>query len=268
VFEKVVVPLDGSTEAQRAVGVAASVARASAAPLEVLSFVTDEQDPIGRESFLRAQVGEQSGLDVRYKIVEINGNAAEALIDELGEEPGDLLVMCTRGVGRMGAVLGSTAESVVRDAHHPILIVGPHVGPDRPELEGGILHAYVDGSEAAESGLPIATQWALAYDMTPTITQVIDRDVTDPAYPNDAGYVERLAATYTEASGHQFGHEVLYEDNTADAIVDHLETAGAALGLMTTHGRTGMARLVMGSVAMRVVHRAPCPILLSRPAHI
>ncbi|MCP5026027.1 MAG: universal stress protein [Actinomycetia bacterium] len=266
-FEKVVVPLDGSTEAHRAVTVATSIARASAAPLEVLSFVTDERDPIGRESFLRAQVGDQGDLEVRYKIAELEGDAAAALIDELGEEPGDLLVMTTRGVGRMGAVLGSVAESVVRDAHHPILIVGPHVSHDGPAIAGGPLVAFVDGSDSAETGLPIATQWALAYDMPPTIAQVIDLEVTDPTYPSDSSYVTRLANEYTEASGHQFDHEVLYERDTADAIINYLESSGAALGLMTTHGRTGIARFVMGSVAMRVVHRAPCPILLSRPAN-
>ncbi|MCP3913086.1 MAG: universal stress protein [Actinomycetia bacterium] len=267
-FEKIVVPLDGSTVANSAVGVAASIARASAAPLEILSFVTYEQDPIGRESFLRAHVGDLGDLEAQYKIIQLEGDAAQALVGELNDEPGDLLVMTTRGVGRMGAVLGSVAETVVRDAHHPILIVGPHVAADCPAIVNGRLVAFVDGSEAAETSLPIATQWALAYGMTPSIAQVIDLGVTDPAYSSDTEYVGELADRYTEVSGHQFEHEVIYQKDAADAIVGHLDKDGAALGIMTTHCRTGIARFVLGSVAMRVVHQAPCPILLSRPVQI
>jgi nucleotide-binding universal stress UspA family protein len=51
-------------------------------------------------------------------------------------------------------------------------------------------------------------------------------------------------------------------------IVELAETLDASMIAMGTHGRTGLARVALGSVTMAVAHRAPCPVLTVRPAHL
>jgi nucleotide-binding universal stress UspA family protein len=55
-------------------------------------------------------------------------------------------------------------------------------------------------------------------------------------------------------------------DNPAEKILEYASSHAVDLILMSTHGRTGLAHLVYGSVAEAVLHRVPCPILLFRPA--
>jgi universal stress protein A len=52
----------------------------------------------------------------------------------------------------------------------------------------------------------------------------------------------------------------------AQGIVEHAKDGGFDLIVMGTHGRTGLAHVVIGSVAERVVRKAPCPVLTVRPA--
>ena len=54
------------------------------------------------------------------------------------------------------------------------------------------------------------------------------------------------------------------EGGTSQAILRHLEASGAGLLCMTTHGRTGLTRMLLGSIAEEVLRKAPCPVLLRR----
>jgi nucleotide-binding universal stress UspA family protein len=77
-----------------------------------------------------------------------------------------------------------------------------------------------------------------------------------------AAYLERVAKRLREA-----GVEVHLEypnDRATDAIVDRANALGAGLIAMTTHGRGGLARALLGSVADEVVRRSRCPVLLVR----
>jgi nucleotide-binding universal stress UspA family protein len=60
----------------------------------------------------------------------------------------------------------------------------------------------------------------------------------------------------------------LHDDNPANAIVDFATRSDAALIFASTHGRTAMARLRLGSVAANVVRHATCPVVLYRPPHL
>ena len=55
------------------------------------------------------------------------------------------------------------------------------------------------------------------------------------------------------------------ERNTADQIVNFVKDENADLIVMGTHGRTGVKRLLLGSVAEAIMRRAPCPVLVMRP---
>ncbi len=51
----------------------------------------------------------------------------------------------------------------------------------------------------------------------------------------------------------------------ADAIQELAQRRGASVVVMSTHGRTGLARIALGSVAMGVVRHSVCPVLVTRP---
>ncbi len=62
--------------------------------------------------------------------------------------------------------------------------------------------------------------------------------------------------------------EVLHHTKPAVAIVEHAHDVGASMIAMATHGRTGLPRVVLGSVAMEIARHAPCPVLVHRPLHL
>ena len=80
-----------------------------------------------------------------------------------------------------------------------------------------------------------------------------------------SSYAARLARDIRRRSHHDAQYEVLHGNHPGKAIADFAESIGASLIVASTHGRTGLARLTLGSVAMEIVRHAPCPVVLSRP---
>ena len=88
--------------------------------------------------------------------------------------------------------------------------------------------------------------------------------------------LRRLSELRDEASRVEAGIEVrveLLRGSLPDALIDLLENPAlgpprAGLLIVGTHGRTGVARVLLGSVAERLVRHAPCPVLVIRPEHV
>ena len=148
-------------------------------------------------------------------------------------------------------------------------------------------HALVplDGSEVAEQVLPhieaLAEKFGSAITLLratmPPVEPVAPAPMGFPVTPyvtqdfTDAYEAERRAAAdYLDAvakrlsSGVFQAERILVEGPAADAIIERAATLGVDLIAMTTHGRSGLQRLVLGSVADEVVRRATCPVLLVR----
>jgi nucleotide-binding universal stress UspA family protein len=87
-----------------------------------------------------------------------------------------------------------------------------------------------------------------------------------PTAGDDIGesYALHHAADELRASGLDANWETLHGDDPATAIEEFSRTLGSPVIAMTTHGRSGLARVAVGSVAMSVVRRAGCPVLVSR----
>lgn len=75
--------------------------------------------------------------------------------------------------------------------------------------------------------------------------------------------LEELAARRREQAA--FGPSIIEVADPRDAILDAVEKVGAELIVMSTHGRRGFSRVLLGSVAESVIRRAPCPVLVVRP---
>lgn len=176
-FKRIVVPLDGSIRAERAIPVAARIARASGGSvvlLRVVSTATEywpnmvaeptmrqvaiDADLTGAEKYL-SEVATRTKLDdVPTETVARYGPTASAILRVAHSSQADLIVLCSHGyTGMTRWALGSVAEKVARHADVPVLILreggpvpaGPHPDATRP------LRALVtlDGSAHAKAAL-------------------------------------------------------------------------------------------------------------------
>lgn len=148
----------------------------------------------------------------------------------------------------------------------------------------------MDGSERAEQVLPHVQALATKFGATVTLLRVVT--MAGPLYaepmmgvppmiPGPGGMSSTNAAQIAEIQRQEAesylhnlaerlrtqGLPVIHEQHegpAAEIIVERARTLGVDLIAMTTHGRSGLGRLVFGSVAEQVLRHAPCPVLLVR----
>jgi nucleotide-binding universal stress UspA family protein len=132
----------------------------------------------------------------------------------------------------------------------------------------GTLLVPLDGSESAEAALPNALRFARGADSEIVLVRaegssLLEAPVIEPAFLEQAtAYVERVARRLA-AEGARV-RSVVRAGSPARVIQDVAEEQGASLIAMSTHGRTGLAYLAMGSVAELVMRSSPIPVLLRR----
>jgi nucleotide-binding universal stress UspA family protein len=136
----------------------------------------------------------------------------------------------------------------------------------------------LDGSEVAEAVLPHVERLAKDHDAEIIILRVavnpaFEFAMSDPAIAAqvvsdmEQQSKEYMAAMEARLKGKGFKvTSAIVEGGVADAILREAEERGADLIAMSTHGRSGMARWLIGSVADKVVRASPLPVLLVRPA--
>ncbi len=249
-FSRLLVPLDGSPDAERALAPALDLASRTGLPLTVLrqTYPGDEE---AAATYLAELTDRYAGrTDIETMVVE--RESAVLAITE-GIEPGTLVCMGTHGRGRSEAMLGSVAESVLHALGQPLLLVGRQV-PASATFESGHVVACLDGSHAAEGALAPAEAWSDLLGLPLWLVTVGDTDGPAPG---------EVAARL----GHP-GHATRIEgDDPAKALADLGETLPVALLVMTTHGRTGWRRLTLGSVLAATVRIVQAPVLVVPAVH-
>lgn len=265
----VVVPLDGSSLAANAVAPARALAEATGARLrlmtaEPLTFWHERIDQA--DAYLKEEAA-KTGYR-RVETLVVGDHAAREAILAQNEAPGALVCMATHGrSGLRHAALGSIAEAVLHDSNRPVLLVGPRVSSAAPAVEHGNVLVTVDGSPTSETIVPTVAGWVHALRLRPWVVEVLPPTVS--VEPSEAAAESALVRHVAETlDGETPEWEVLHESNTADAVLDYARRLPAALIAMATHGRTGLARVAIGSVAMQVVQQSTCPILLRRASDL
>ncbi|MGB9346423.1 MAG: universal stress protein [Ilumatobacteraceae bacterium] len=267
-----VVPLDGSAFAERAIRPACSIAaRLGQARVLLVSCVPDDFDAAQHELDDRARLYSEV-VDIETRIVG-DGDPAEVILAIAATEPDGMLCMATRGKGALrAAVLGSVSTKIVCRSTQPLILVGPHCRTTLLPAERGRLLVCSDGSDLSDSIVPVAATWCQRLQLEPCLTEVVGPDEDpEPAHqphPNreEEAAKERLAT---------LGARLHTPTSRARTRVLHgapgrsipwlAERLPAALIALATHGRGGLTRITMGSVATEVVRHAPCPVLITRP---
>ena len=259
-----------------------------AAPGEMLELARrlaqEEEARVRTALAALAEEGEFRGLPMSARVR--TGQVENEILQALREDPADLVVMGTHGHGLVGrAVLGGVTNKVVRLSPRPVLAIrwpGARIRTPWgkllvgvPERAGGPAFGRIlvplDGSPAAEGILPEVQALAAPFRAAFMLVRVIER----PTYPmldvtafqareveEAVRYLDQVKASL-EAAGFRAQTEVLFGD-PATAVLNQAAKAGADVIAMATHGRSGLDRWLLGSVAEKVLAGSEVPVLLYR----
>ncbi len=270
-FQRIIVPIDGSQQAWNAAKIGATIAAGCDADLELTAVVFESYDADRVMSEMRSGLEFLPSLGVEPSITALEAESkpddtvGAVLARHAESVDGSMIVMSSTGRGRTAAVLGSVADEVLRVMLGPIIVVGPHV--EQFESFAGDIVVPVDGSDFSETSLPLAASWGIALGATPWIVEVLTEVVPAGIDVFESSYTNRLAHDLQAQSHHDVEFDVLHGPSAAKAITDYALHNKASLIVMSTHGRTGLSRLSMGSTAAAVVRAAACPVVLHRPPH-
>lgn len=222
----------------------------------------------------------------------LDGPVADAICRHAAATGADLLVMTTHGRGPLARFwLGSVADALVRQASIPILLVRPQEAAADLAQEPVVRRVLIplDGSELAEQVLEPALALGAATQAEYTLLRVVNRMTPvsyDPASGRVSGlresllkqlqamdrqqwteaqdYLERLAGSL-RARSLTVQTRVVSHEQPAAAILDDAQKNAVDLIALATQGRGGLKRLLLGSVADKVVRGAAEPVLVYRP---
>ena len=291
-FKNIMLPVDGSHFSELALPLAVQIARKSAARLHIVrvhvsgvqtaeAVISENYEELVRDwerdalSAARARATEL-GVDTTAELLE--GPIVDGLQRFISAAGIDLVVMTTHGRGGIRrAVMGSVAEQCVRRTEVPILMIHPR--SERDEVTTSVrelkrILVPLDGSAESEAVLPHAVRLAQLAGAEIVLTRVatapFDIAITIGVEALK-DYLDRLrhqAETYLIAVKQTLPKDlpVTYiargAERAPQAIVDIAESQKADLIAMATHGRTGWARVAIGSVAESVLHKSATPVLL------
>jgi nucleotide-binding universal stress UspA family protein len=216
------------------------------------------------------------------------GNPADKIVELAAAQPDTLIAMATHGYsGLQRWLLGSVAEKVLHRVTNHLLFVRP-TGETNGEARLSTVLVPLDGSGLAEKVLPIVTGLAIGLKLKVVLVRVLVRilfEPPEPLLPVFGTHVANQKERWAEASAAVTGYlnekaEQLRAEGMADVssvLIDGSAEEAAAgildlarktpdnLVAMSTHGKSGLGRWVIGSVTERVVRHSSDPVLVIRP---
>ena len=261
-IERVVVPVDFTPESDRAVVTASALATWAGAGVELVTVVEPER--AGTLARL-AEVGHDLGESRTCRVVKSGGPVGPALLNELHRSEKELWCIGSHARGAFWEMLlHSLSEDLVRTSHVPVALVGPHA---TAAPSGRVLAIAVDGTEQSEAILSAAADLADALGMSVRLLQVAEADAE--AMPNDAtgtGYLSQVAGKIPNLDHDAVDYDILHGGHPARNIADYV-AAHPEIGMVAVATRAlgGRARLLHGSTAFELAHRATVPVLIQHP---
>lgn len=282
----ILVPLDGSPLAEAILPVAEEWAKEEGAEVVLLRAVLaphglgrDDTEATVRvveeaEAYLKevAERLERRGLNQVRWVVWYN-DAATAIAEAVGRYGVDLIAMATHGRSGLSRLfLGSVAEAVVRAVRVPVLLLRGQ-SAWKPWVTGRIL-VPLDGSHTAEAVLPVVERLAGPRDLKITLLEVIEPIPSAARAEMPLGVEELIGVRQGDAERYlakvaeplkNKGLRVEWaveSGRPAERITAVAAQERADLITMVTHGRSGLRRFFLGSVAEGVLRSAAMPVLL------
>jgi nucleotide-binding universal stress UspA family protein len=294
---RVLVAIDGSEPARVAVELAANVAWPPDSRIVVAEVVDSGAALFGgswpalgmvRTDRIEAEAcadAERTLADARHRFTQadlsveaavLRGRPASAIVDRARAMQAHLVVIGSRGHGTIESMLvGSVSAEVVDHAPSPVLVA-------RGDQIKRIVLAW-DGSSCAERAVGLLRGWPIFAGSVVRVVSVADVGIPWWTGFPGAGSAEMTPLYVDAANATRAQHDELVRQMTvhlrsegfsaeadrrdgdaATQIIAAANTSKADLIVMGTHGRTGLQRLVLGSVARNVLHHAKCSVLVVR----
>jgi nucleotide-binding universal stress UspA family protein len=299
-FRSILVPVDGSRLAEQAVPIALAIAERAHSKVSLVLVHQIHQPHVLMEpahvytrteaalqkterDYLRALVSRvRQSMGRAVSSAMLKGRVAVTLAEYVKDLSPDLVVMTTHGRGGVRrAWLGSVADQLIRSLDVPILLVraGPPESTGSPANFGEIL-VPLDGSPLAEAALEPAMVIARLWDAEISLVQIVQPVLlaTDPLLPLPSWYDDQLTTVERDAAqdylrdvaerlreqGVKASGVAVIGGGVAEELLSLARPGRVGLLAMATHGRGGVRRLMLGSVADKLVRGAEVPLLVCR----
>ena len=288
-YTKILVPLDGSSFSEQILPYARVFAETGGIPVELLR-VNDPDirppfwPPLPGREYLKQAAARYLPVSLRIDLMETSGKPAEIIVDRAKRDPACLIAMASHGLsGARRWLLGSVASRVAHTTTNPLLFIRPSEGQDPAKaIKLETVFVPLDGSGLAEKVLPHVI--ALAKKMKLEVCLLRIYELEKDAYMlGDSAYMQALeqrrealkkeAKTYLEGKVEELGAEGLdrvvstaIEGDPASEIIDLACKTPNNLVAISSHGGSGIAQWVFGSVTEKVIHHSRDPVLVIRAA--
>ena len=289
-FERVLLPLDGSDIAETALPYAEELSRRLGSELVLYHVHGREHADQGHMHLVYLEKtadavrskGRKLGAEPRVS-VRLEAGEAIASICNLVETNGvDLIVMTAVSSSGLsvGKMLGSVADQVCRTVPVPALLIRPKSVAQDTKDGDKVKHMVLplDGSDLSKQAFPIGEELALKLKLDVTLFQMAKmfrqyEDVPEVAVPIDYAKLDRIEhdAIKIELDGLEEGMRkkglavtavITSGTDAASEIIRLCKVVSAELVVMSTHGRSGLGRWALGSVAEKVMRQGDTPLLL------
>jgi nucleotide-binding universal stress UspA family protein len=294
-MQEILVPLDGSEAAEQILPLATEIAMKEGGRLRLLSVVDTGGLPVTVEGpegpHLDELIRREQNQAVAYvsrvrERLRASGVATESeiamgfpameIVQRAQAHKVDLIAMTTQGRSGLARwVLGSVADKVLRSAEVPVLVHHPRHGA----VQGADLHTVIvplDGTPEAQVALPVALSVARSLHLELLLMRVVPLDslgftgaphantelaaaITDEAQEYLRTMLEQVRGKGVDARSH------LVVGDPASGILEIAAQTAGPLVVMSTHGRFGLTRSILGSVTDRVIRSGAIPVVVVRP---
>jgi len=298
--ELIVIPLDGSDQAEQVIPYAEALrgrggtllffqvinpsgpARGLFGDIEVRVEDLIEQERGASKARLQ-KIAERWGevLKKKPEVEAYAGNTVEAIEAIAADRKATMLAIASSGRGALSRfAFGSVADTLMRDAPAPMLII--HPDPDAPEEPAPVTFRRImvplDGSDIAEQALPEAARLAANTKLPVVLVQVVNPSlefsmVGQGMAPITAELYDEVERDFTAQANEDLDRaatllgdidagitKTVLEGGTVEAIQRYTEPGD--LIVMTSHGRSGFRRFLLGSVAQKIISERVAPVVL------
>ncbi|MGN6733554.1 MAG: universal stress protein [Candidatus Binatia bacterium] len=293
-FTRILVPLDGSNNAERALPYARALARTLEIPVTLITVIETAADFFpkklrdldtliqesmkGSEEYLEKVSRTFAEASVQYTVEK--GKAEEAIIINAAADNGTLITMVSHGRSGVGRwLLGSVAEKVVHGANNAVLVVRANQEmTSEGEAAPNSIIVPLDGSNQAESVLLYVVELARAFHAKVTLLRAYSLKQIifsfEQYHPDLDGLKDALrweAKTYLDEKVAELNSRGLVdvfcsatEGDAPETIIEMGKGAPRTLIAMSTHGGSMIKHWVLGSVAEKVLRHANNAVLVIR----
>jgi nucleotide-binding universal stress UspA family protein len=272
-YERIIVPLDGSKLAEAALPYAEELAAKMDSYISLLSVLTDEDagKEVQSETYLKKiaeltkyhaakYIGHNKGESVKVLTSTRTGDPAEAIIQYAAKIPFQLIIMASHGRSGLNRwAVGSVTDKVVRsNISQPVMLIRAKESRSDIREKRVLKKALVplDGSEGSEAVIPYITKMASKLQMELMLLEVVPKDNHADAETYLQNWCTRL-----QTDGITAGYNIC-SGSIAEQIISVADELAFDLVAMTTHAKTSLTFWTLGSVAQKVFLGGNTPLLL------